>query len=58
MPPAITSASACKPGVADLLGRQLHFPAKLHASALRGLHSGAGCVRAERTVNVSRAREA
>ena len=30
------------PGVVDLLRRQFHLPAKLHASALRGLHSGAG----------------
>jgi hypothetical protein len=29
------------PGVVDLLWRQFCLPAKLHASALRGLHSGA-----------------
>jgi len=27
--------------VIDLLGFQLHLAAKLHASALRGLHAGA-----------------
>lgn len=30
------------PGVVDLLGREARLPTKLHASALRGLHSGAG----------------
>jgi hypothetical protein len=30
--------------VVDLLGCELRLPAKLHASALRGLHSGAGAL--------------
>jgi hypothetical protein len=33
------------PGVIDLLRRQFHLPAKLHATALRGFHSSRGCAR-------------
>ena len=32
------------PRVVDRLGSEFHFPAKLHTSALRGLHSGAGAI--------------
>jgi hypothetical protein len=39
--------------VLDLLGCELHLSAKLNASALRGLHSGAGAFRDERPFELS-----